>query len=137
MHNIEYNLSLFYRKNKLGEMFISYILCSLFIYWFICKYYYFFRSKTAEKLQQGKKCYMRNKLILLAYYEIYLFQEKEKNGENHSISKELKSQFHIFFQLLIEREIFFLFMGDRTRNLASLHIRHVPLPFVSFQHLQK
>ena len=39
---------------------------------------------------------------------------------------------------IIEREIyFFLSMGDRTRNLISLHIRLVPLPFEPFQHLLK
>ena len=35
-----------------------------------------------------------------------------------------------------KRNILFLSMGDRTRNLVSLHIRLVPLPFEPFQHLQ-
>ena len=34
------------------------------------------------------------------------------------------------------RHTLFLSMGDRTRNLVSLHIRLVPLPYEPFQHLQ-
>ena len=41
----------------------------------------------------------------------------------------------VFFFIICKRSILYLSMADRTRNLVSLQIRLVPLPFEPIQHL--